>query len=75
MPVSHDIVHHIEKLGPPVSAHPRRLAPDRLKAAKKEFEHPRDYLPFFHCLHGLTWCPRKLPVTGVPVVTTAPSTV
>ena len=34
MPVKHDTTHHIETTGPPVSAHPRRLAPDRLKAAK-----------------------------------------
>ena len=38
-PVKHDITHYIETTGPPVSARPRRLAPDRLKAAKKEFEH------------------------------------
>ena len=38
-PVKHDIEHHIQTTGPPVSARPRRLAPDRLKAAKREFEH------------------------------------
>ena len=38
-PVKHDITHHIETTGPPVSARPRRLAPDRLRAAKQEFEH------------------------------------
>ena len=38
-PVKHDVLHHIETTGPPVSARPRRLAPDRLKAAKQEFEH------------------------------------
>ena len=38
-PVKHDVNHHIETTGPPVSAHPRRLAPDRLRAAKQEFEH------------------------------------
>ena len=38
-PVKHDVLHHIETTGPPVSARPRRLAPDRLKAAKREFEH------------------------------------
>ena len=36
-PVKHDIAHHIETTGPPVSAHPRRLAPDRLKAVKRKF--------------------------------------
>ena len=39
MPVKHDVNHHIETTGPPVSARPRRLAPDRLQAAKREFEH------------------------------------
>ena len=38
-PVKHDVLHHIETTGPPVSARPRRLAPDCLKAAKQEFEH------------------------------------
>ena len=38
-PAKHDIVHHIETTGAPVSAHPRRLAPDRFRAAKQEFEH------------------------------------
>ena len=35
----HSTVHHIRTTdGPPVSARPRRLAPDRYKAAKKEFD-------------------------------------
>ena len=38
-PVQHDVTHHIETSGSPVSARPRRLAPDRLRAAKQEFEH------------------------------------
>ena len=38
-PTKHEIEHHIETTGPPVSARPRRLAPDRLKVAKREFEH------------------------------------
>ena len=37
-PVKHDVLHYIETTGPPVSARPRRLAPDRLQAAKREFE-------------------------------------
>ena len=37
--VSDDITHHIKTTGPPVLAHPRRLAPERLYAAKQEFEH------------------------------------
>lgn len=39
MPVLHDVTHHIETTGPPVSARPRRLPSDRLKLAKREFEH------------------------------------
>ena len=38
-PVRHDVCHYIETTGPPVSARPRRLAPERFKAAKREFEH------------------------------------
>ena len=38
-PVKHDTTHQIETTGPPVSACPRRLAPDHLRAAKQEFEH------------------------------------
>lgn len=38
-PVMHNTKHHIRTTpGPPVSSRPRRLAPDRLKAAKTEFE-------------------------------------
>ncbi|CAH8508541.1 unnamed protein product [Dicrocoelium dendriticum] len=35
----HDICHHIVTTGPPVSAKPRRLPPDKLQAAKRVFEH------------------------------------
>ena len=38
-PVKHSIVHRIETSGPPTSARTHRLAPDRLKAARAEFEH------------------------------------
>ena len=38
-PILHDVSHHIETTGPPVTARPRRLAPERLKVAKREFEH------------------------------------
>ena len=34
-PVKHDVLQYIETTGPPVSARPRRLAPDRLRAAKR----------------------------------------
>lgn len=37
--VKHDVLHHIEATGPPVSARPRRLPPERLRVAKQEFEH------------------------------------
>lgn len=37
--IKHDTVHHIRTTpGPPVHARPRRLDPERLKAAKKEFD-------------------------------------
>ena len=38
-PVQHHTTHHIPTRGPPVSARARRLAPERLKAARREFEH------------------------------------
>ena len=38
-PIKHDITHHIATTGPPVSAHPRRLPPEKLKIAHQEFEH------------------------------------
>ena len=38
-PIKHQVTHHITTIGPPVFAHPRRLSPERLKAARKEFEH------------------------------------
>ncbi|GFX14043.1 hypothetical protein TNCV_612481 [Trichonephila clavipes] len=37
--VKHNIKHFIETSGPPVFAKARRLAPDRLKIAKSEFQH------------------------------------
>ena len=33
-----EVVHHIETHGPPLSARPRRLSPDKLAAAKAEFD-------------------------------------
>lgn len=36
--VVHSTAHHISTSGPPVFSRPRRLAPDRLKKAKAEFE-------------------------------------
>ncbi|GFX87410.1 transposon Tf2-9 polyprotein [Trichonephila clavipes] len=37
--VKHNVKHLIETSGPPVFAKARRLAPDRLKTAKSEFQH------------------------------------
>ena len=37
--VKHEITHHITVTGPPVSARPRRLRPDRLNIARREFDH------------------------------------
>ena len=37
--VVHSMVHHITATGPPVFSQPRRLAPDRLRKAKAEFDH------------------------------------
>ena len=39
IPIRHDVTRHIQTVGPPVSAHARRQAPDRLHVAKQEFEH------------------------------------
>ena len=38
-PIKHDITHHITTTSPPVSAHLRRLSPEKLKIACLEFEH------------------------------------
>ena len=38
-PVKHSVTHHITTTGPPVSSHPRRLSPERLKVAREEFDH------------------------------------
>ena len=37
--IKHDITHHIVTTGPPTSSRTRRLAPERLQIARKEFEH------------------------------------
>ncbi|BHF61290.1 hypothetical protein SprV_0100426300 [Sparganum proliferum] len=37
--IKHTVTHHISTIGPPKSCRPRRLASDRLKIAKAEFEH------------------------------------
>ena len=38
-PVKHNVTHHINTVGAPVHAHPCRLSPEHLKAARQEFEH------------------------------------
>ena len=38
LPVRHDVTHHIDTTGPPVYARRRRLAPECLKLARKEFD-------------------------------------
>lgn len=38
-PVKHDVRHHIPTKGPPVFSRPRRLAPDKDKVARGEFDH------------------------------------
>ena len=38
-PVKHDITHHITTSGPPVSGRARRVFPEKLLIAHKEFEH------------------------------------
>lgn len=40
--LKHDVVHYIETRGPPVHTKPRRLAPDKLKIARDEFQHMLD---------------------------------
>ena len=37
--VTTEVLHHVVTHGPPVRCRPRRLAPDRLKVARAEFEH------------------------------------
>ena len=38
-PVKHGTKHYIQTTGPPVASRTRRLAPERLKIARQEFEH------------------------------------
>ena len=38
-PIKHNVSHHIETTGPPVSSRTRRLAPERLRIAREEFDH------------------------------------
>ena len=38
-PVKHDVKHHISTTGPPTTARPRRLGPERLRIARQEIDH------------------------------------
>ena len=38
-PPKHTVTHHIKTTGPPVSSRARRLSPERLRIARREFEH------------------------------------
>ena len=38
-PIKHQVTHHITTTGPPVHSRARRLSPERLSVARKEFEH------------------------------------
>ena len=38
-PIKHSVTHHITTTGPPVSSRTRRLAPERLRVARQEFDH------------------------------------
>ena len=40
--IKHTTTHHITTTGPPVTSRPRRLAADRLKVARAEFEHMQE---------------------------------
>ena len=51
-PFKHDITHYIETTGPTVSACPRRLAPDRLQAAKRVWAHASAWYHDPHLVHG-----------------------
>ena len=38
-PIQHSVTHSIQTNGPPIHSRTRRLAPDRLKVARQEFDH------------------------------------
>ncbi|BHF75676.1 hypothetical protein SprV_0501877200 [Sparganum proliferum] len=58
--IKHTVTHHISTTGPSKSCRPRRLAPDRLKIAKAEFEHMLE-LGIIRQLLGFTppSCPKE----------------
>ena len=77
-PVKHTVTHHIKTTGPPIYARARRLAPDRLRVARQEFEYmmeqgiiqPSDS-QWSSLLHMV---PKKTPGDWRPRAITAPST-
>ena len=70
-PIKHDVTHHIITTGLPVSAHPRRLSPEKLKVAHQEFNHMLQegiIRPSSSSWSSpLHWSPRRIQVTGAPV--------
>ncbi|XP_064470004.1 uncharacterized protein LOC135384746 [Ornithodoros turicata] len=76
-PPRYTVPNHIVTKGPSVSARPRRLAPQRLAIAEKEFDHMLEPMVSFGLLraHGplpSTCFPNLLRETGVLAETTAP---
>ena len=68
--IKHDVAHHIQTQGPPVTARPWRFKPNCLKVAKQEFQHIMYLGSFTHpAVVGpphFTWSLRKRPMTGAP---------
>ena len=58
--VKHSTRHHIVTTpGPPIAQRPRRLAPDRLQAARKEFDAMVQLGIARSSQSSCTWCPRR----------------
>ncbi|CAH8551317.1 unnamed protein product [Dicrocoelium dendriticum] len=73
----HEVRHHIVTTGPPVSAKLRRLPPDKLQAAKREFKQMinlRIIRPSNSCWASPLHLVPKSPVIGVHAVITGHST-
>ena len=74
-PVRHTVTHHIRTTGPPVSC---RLAPEKLQAARHEFQHMLHATgypsapPRAAGLPHSTWSQKRPQVTGVPVAIIVP---
>ena len=61
--IPHDVTHHNETTGPPVTARPQRVSPERLQAAKQEFEH---MLQLGICLLYTSPSPRDATLSRMP---------